>query len=152
MKSKFLFIILFVSLTFLQAKSQEKTIAKNAIVNPVGWFDINVGSLDRAKKFYETVFNLKLTDAPIEWGKQSFFPFNPQIPNISGALVEKVDFAPNKNNTVIYFETQDCIAEESRIVKAGGKVVQPKMHIGDFGYVSIFIDTEGNIVGLHSIK
>jgi predicted enzyme related to lactoylglutathione lyase len=120
--------------------------------NPVGWFDINVANLDRAKKFYGTVFNVKLTDASIEWGKQSFFPFNHESPNISGALVEKTDFVPSSNNTVIYFETEDNIAEEQRIQKAGGKIVQPKMSIGEFGFISIFIDTEGNTVGLHSRK
>ncbi len=123
-----------------------------ANVNPVGWFDLNVANLDRAKKFYETVFNLKLADAPMEWGKQSFFPFNPQSANISGALVEKKEYKPNSNNTVIYFETENIIAEEQRIEKAGGKVVQPKMNIGEFGFISIFIDTEGNTVGLHSRK
>lgn len=123
-----------------------------ANVNPVGWFDIHVSNLDRAKKFYETVFSIKLTDLPIEWGKQSLFPFDHESPNISGALVEKKDMQPSANNTVVYFETEDCVAEESRIVQAGGKVVQPKMHIGEFGYVSIFIDTEGNTIGLHSRK
>ncbi|WP_298425709.1 VOC family protein [uncultured Kordia sp.] len=120
--------------------------------NPVGWFDLNVANLDRAKKFYETVFNLKLSDAPIEWGKQSFFPFNHESSNISGALVEKTDFVPSSNNTVVYFETEDNIAEEQRIEMAGGKMVQPKMSIGEFGFISIFIDTEGNTVGLHSRK
>lgn len=120
--------------------------------NPVGWFDLYVANLDRAKKFYATVFNLELTDAPIEWGKQSFFPFNQENPNISGALVEKTDFVPSSNNTVIYFDTEDNIAEEKRIEKAGGKVLQPKMSIGEFGFISIFIDTEGNTVGLHSRK
>ena len=123
-----------------------------ANVNPVGWFDLHVANLDRAKKFYETVFNVKLTDLPIEWGKQSLFPFNHESPNISGALVEKVDFVPTSNNTVIYFETEDNISEEQRVEKAGGKVVQPKMNIGEFGFISIFIDTEGNTVGLHSRK
>lgn len=120
--------------------------------NPVGWFDIHVSNLDRAKKFYETVFNLKLTDLPIEWGKQSLFPFNHESSNISGALVEKADFSPSSNNTVIYFETADCVAEEEKITQAGGKVVQPKMNIGEFGFISIFIDSEGNTVGLHSRK
>ena len=120
--------------------------------NPVGWFDINVANLDRAKKFYETVFNVNLTDAPEEWGKQSFFPFNQESPNISGALVHKTDFVPSSNNTIVYFETEDNITEEQRVEKAGGKVVQPKMNIGEFGFVSIFIDTEGNTLGLHSRK
>ncbi len=120
--------------------------------NPVGWFDIHVSNIDRAKKFYGTVFNTQLVDLPIEWGKQSLFPFTPESPNISGALVEKADMMPNGSNTVIYFETEDCIAEEKRIEAAGGKIVQPKMHIGEFGFVSIFIDTEGNTIGLHSRK
>jgi len=120
--------------------------------NPVGWFDIHVSNLDKAKKFYETVFNIQLFDAPTEWGKQSFFPFNHESPNISGALVEKADFSVSSNNTVVYFETENCTTEEKRIEQAGGKVVQPKMNIGEFGFISIFIDTEGNTVGLHSRK
>ncbi len=121
-------------------------------VNPVGWFDIHVSNLDRAKKFYETVFSIQLTDLPIEWGKQSLFPFDHNSPNISGALVEKPDITPGRNNTVVYFETEDCIKEEGKIEVAGGKIVQPKVSIGDFGFVSIFIDTEGNTIGLHSRK
>lgn len=120
--------------------------------NPVGWFDIHVSNLERAKKFYETVFNVKLHDLPLEWGKQSLFPFDPEHSNISGALVEKAELQSNANNTVVYFETEDCASEEQRVTQAGGKVVQPKTHIGEFGYISIFIDSEGNTVGLHSRK
>lgn len=120
--------------------------------NPVGWFDIYVSNLDRAKKFYETVFNLQLTDLPIEWGKQSLFPYNHESANISGALVEKADFMSNGNNTVVYFETEDCTTEEKRIEEMGGKIVRPKMSIGDFGFISLFIDSEGNTIGLHSQK
>jgi uncharacterized protein len=123
-----------------------------ANLNPVGWFDIHVSNIDRAKKFYETVFHVTLTDLPLEWGKQSLFPFNHESSNISGALVEKADMTPGGNNTVVYFETEDCTAEEKRIAAAGGKIVRPKMSIGEFGFVSIFIDTEGNTIGLHSRK
>lgn len=123
-----------------------------ANVNPVGWFDIYVSNLDRAKKFYETVFNLQLTDLPIEWGRQALFPSDNEGLNISGALVEKADFTPSSNNTVIYFVTEDCLAEEVRVEASGGKIVQPKMSIGDFGFMSIFIDSEGNTIGLHSRK
>lgn len=120
--------------------------------NPVGWFDIHVTDFERAKNFYEKVFGVKLVDLPIEWGKQAVFPFSPESPNISGALVEKKDMQPNANNTVVYFETEYCVPEERRIEQEGGKIVQPKMHIGEFGYVSIFIDSEGNTIGLHSRK
>lgn len=120
--------------------------------NPVGWFDIHVSDLSRAKTFYETVFNVKLIDLPLDWGKQALFPFDQEFPNISGALVENADRTPNGNNTVVYFESEDCLTEENRINEAGGKIIRPKMSIGEFGFVSIFTDTEGNTIGLHSRK
>lgn len=119
-------------------------------VNPVGWFDISVSNLTRAKKFYETVFNIQLVDFPVEWGKQSAFPADYEGLNISGALVEKEDRPANGNNTIVYFVSNDCTTEEARVENAGGKIITPKMSIGEFGFVSIIIDTEGNTIGLHS--
>jgi len=121
-------------------------------VNPVGWFDIYVSNLDRAKKFYETVFNIQLNDFPIEWGRQSAFPSDFEGPNVSGALVEKEDYDPSGNNTIIYFVSEDCTTEETRVEQAGGKIIKPKMSIGEFGFVSIILDQDGNTIGLHSRK
>jgi uncharacterized protein len=119
-------------------------------VNPVGWFDINVANLDRAKKFYEAVFGTQFVDLPLEWGKQALFPADNAGLNISGALVEKVDFVARGNNTIVYFVSDDCVTEESKVENAGGKVIAPKMSIGEFGFVSIILDSEGNTIGLHS--
>ncbi len=119
-------------------------------VNPVGWFDLYVADLDRAKKFYESVFRLTLTELPLEWGRQALFPFHPDAPNISGALVEKKDYRPVAGNTLVYFETEDCLREEEKIAALGGKILTPKMSIGEFGFVSIAMDSEGNTIGLHS--
>lgn len=118
--------------------------------NPVGWFDIYVANFERAKQFYEQVFEVQLSDLPVEWGRQALFPFKPDSPNISGAIVEKPDWNPGPSNTVIYFETEDCSILEPRIEMAGGKMLQPKMNIGEFGFVAIFLDSEGNTLGLHS--
>lgn len=119
-------------------------------VNPVCWFDIYVAKLDRAKKFYETVFSIKLTDLPIAWGKQATFPFENNGANATGALVEKENYIASSNNTIVYFASADCIAEVSRVVAAGGKVIRPKTPIGEFGFIAILEDTEGNTIGLHS--
>lgn len=118
--------------------------------NPVTWFDLSVSDLDRAKQFYETVFDIRLVEFPTEWGRQAAFPSDNEGPNASGALVEKADRAANGNNTIVYFATKECAAEEQRVEKAGGSVITPKMPIGEFGFVSIIMDTEGNIIGLHS--
>ena len=121
-------------------------------INPVGWFDIYVSNLDRAKKFYEAVFKIQLVDLQSEWGKNSFFPSDFEGMNISGALVEKEDRITNGNNTMVYFVSEDCITEESRVEKAGGKIITPKISIGEFGFISVILDTEGNAIGLHSQK
>lgn len=121
-------------------------------VNPVCWFDIFVSDLNRAKKFYETVFNIRLADFPEEWGKQSGFPFENEGQNTTGALVEKDGYVANENNTIVYFASEDCVTEEARVENAGGKIVRPKTSIGEFGFVSILMDTEGNTIGLHSKK
>jgi predicted enzyme related to lactoylglutathione lyase len=121
-------------------------------VNPVSWFDIYVSDIDRAKKFYERVFNIQFTSLPIEWGKQSFFPADLESVGCTGALVEKADRIANGNNTVVYFNSEDCVIEEARVENAGGKILSPKMSIGEFGFISILMDTEGNTIGLHSRK
>ncbi len=121
-------------------------------VNPVNWFDISVSNFERAKKFYETVFNIQLVDFPVEWGKQAAFPSDYQGLNCSGALVEKENRIENGNNTVIYFESENCVTEEVRVENAGGKILKSKISIGEFGFVSLLLDTEGNTIGLHSRK
>ena len=119
-------------------------------LNPVCWFDINVTNLEKSKQFYETVLNTKLTDLPIEWGRQSTFPFSDNGPNATGALVEKEAVPSNGNSTVIYFSSEDCTTEELRIEKAGGKIIKRKTPIGEFGFISLFQDLDGNTIGLHS--
>ncbi|MFK8044859.1 MAG: VOC family protein [Crocinitomicaceae bacterium] len=121
-------------------------------LNPVNWFDIHVSNLERAKEFYETVFNVKLTDFPLEWGKQSAFPFDPTGANSSGALVEKTEMVPSESNTIIYFESEDCVTEQAKVEAAGGIIIRPKMAIGEFGFIALMKDTEGNTIGLHSRK
>ncbi len=121
-------------------------------MNPVSWFDISVANLERAKAFYQSVFAIELSDFPIEWGRQSAFPADFGGPNTSGALVEKSDFVAGSNNTIVYFNCEDCAVEESRVVEAGGQVLQAKTNIWEFGNIAILLDTEGNTIGLHSNK
>ena len=121
-------------------------------LNPVCWFDIHVSNLEKSKIFYEAVLDTKLTDLPPAWGKQSTFPFEDNGANTTGALVESENLSSNGNNTVIYFASEDCTTEQERVESAGGKIIKPKMSIGEFGYVSIFSDLDGNILGLHSRK
>lgn len=70
----------------------------------------------------------------------------------SGAIVRKDNYPAGGNSTTVYFSCEDCAVEESKIASAGGKVVQSKFSIGEYGFCVIVVDTEGNIIGLHSQK
>jgi predicted enzyme related to lactoylglutathione lyase len=121
--------------------------------NPVRWFEISVQDMNRARKFYETVFQTKLTklDSPI----MEYWTFPQMImdkPGTSGALV-KMDGAPSGvGGTLIYFACEDCAVEAARVVKSGGKIKQEKVAIGPYGYIALAFDTEGNMIGLHSMQ
>ena len=70
----------------------------------------------------------------------------------AGALVKMEGFKAGGNSTLVYFGSNDCITEEQRVEKAGGKIFTPKMSIGEHGFITLFTDTEGNMVGLHSME
>jgi len=124
--------------------------------NVVCWFEIYVNDMDRAKKFYSKVLNLEIVDAPPMDGmdnmQMSFFPWVENTPNASGALVKMEGVCAGMGGTMIYFQCEDCSVEESRVEAAGGKIHQSKMSLGEHGFCSICIDSEGNMFGLHSLK
>ncbi|TDU39928.1 hypothetical protein BXY82_1966 [Gelidibacter sediminis] len=127
--------------------------------NPIVWFEIYIEDLDRAKKFYELVLHTKLErlltpETTNETGgvEMITFPMDRNCPGASGALVKMEGVNAGGNSTLVYFASNDCSIDEARVDKAEGKIFRPKMSIGNYGYISLFYDTEGNMVGLHSMK
>jgi len=120
--------------------------------NPVGWFEIYVEDIDRATKFYEAVLGTKLErlEAPMENLEMMAFPMSMGEPGAAGALCRMDGVKPGGGGTLIYFSTEDCGVEASRIEGAGGEVQMPKTAIGQYGFIAMGIDTEGNLFGLHS--
>lgn len=120
--------------------------------NPVGWFEIYVQDMARASAFYETVFAVKLErigdDKPELWK----FPQSMTEYGASGALARMEGFPSGGNSVLIYFSCEDCANELARVAKAGGKVQQEKMPVGQYGFIALAIDTEGNMIGLHSMR
>jgi predicted enzyme related to lactoylglutathione lyase len=121
--------------------------------NPVGWFEIYVNDMVRAKKFYQAVFLrgefLKISDGQIE---MYAFPWIENGLNTSGALVRTEHMKPGQGGIIIYFTCEDCAIEENLTLQNGGNIIKSKFSIGEYGFVSIINDTEGNIIGLHSNK
>ncbi len=120
--------------------------------NPVGWFEIYVQDLPRARKFYETVLGASLTKLDAGDLEMWAFPMAENGPGISGALLSVPGVPSGGNSTLVYFRCDDCAVEAGRVAGAGGKVQREKMGIGQYGYIAMAYDTEGNLFGLHSMK
>lgn len=124
--------------------------------NVFTWVEIYVDDMDRARKFYETVLKVELVDMETPGGigdmQMVSFPWAENEPNISGALIKTNDMKPGTGGTLVYFACDDCAKETSRVEAAGGEVLQDKFQIGEHGFCSICMDTEGNTIGFHSSK
>ena len=126
--------------------------------NPVVWFEIHVQDMARARKFYEAVFQCQLETLKSPAGEANgmqmlSFPGDMTTMVASGALV-KMEGVPSGGGggTLVYFACEDCAVEQGRVEKAGGKVFKPKFSIGEYGQCALVNDTEGNMIGLHSMK
>ena len=119
--------------------------------NPISWFEIYVQDMPRAKAFYEAVLQVTLTPlnaAPLEmWA----FPSDMAGYGVSGALVQMEGVPSGGNSTLVYFHSEDCAVEASKVPGLGGQVCRPKFAIGEFGHIALVLDTEGNMIGLHSM-
>ncbi len=122
--------------------------------NAVGWFDLYVEDMDRASAFYEAVFRQRLEpiDDPTRESVMRAFSANMSAYGAGGALVKSSHARPGPGGTMVYFSVEDCEVEQGRVPAAGGKVLRPKFSIGPFGWVSVCMDTEGNMFGLNSMR
>ena len=120
--------------------------------NPVGWFEIYVQDMKRAKSFYEGVFGYKFEQMPSPESEYWMFPMEREAAGSAGALCKMPGFPSGKNSVLVYFTCEDCAVQEGKAKKLGGRVEKPKMSIGEYGYISLVYDTEGNMIGLHSRK
>lgn len=120
--------------------------------NPAVWFSIQVDDMPRAKAFYEAVFGVKLSRLENTDNEMWSFPGDMNAYGASGALTRTPGVRGGGNGTVVYFTCEDCAVEAEKAAKAGGRIQQPKTSIGQYGAMALVYDTEGNLIGLHSMK
>lgn len=121
-------------------------------MNAVNWFEIPVNDLERAKAFYEHVLGLELSLNEMGPLKMAWFPMNQGAPGSTGSLVKADHYAPSMQGSMVYFTVQSIEDACKRIEEKGGEVLNPKMSIGEYGFVAHFKDCEGNRVALHATK
>lgn len=122
----------------------------------INWFEIIAADLPRACSFYETIMGYpKGSMAPMDFGpgKMAFFPMEGCEGGVGGALwYDGANSKPGPDGVRVYLAAEGQIdAVLGRVPTSGGAVVMPKTSIGQHGFIALFQDSEGNIVGLHSM-
>jgi uncharacterized protein len=123
--------------------------------NAISWFEIPTTDLDRAQKFYETIFATSLIPLDLQNLRMRMFPIENQTSGIGGALCHNKDFykPSSTDGPLIYLNGNPDVQNVlDRVEAAGGKVLVPKTQISpEYGYMAVIIDSEGNRIALHSV-
>jgi predicted enzyme related to lactoylglutathione lyase len=127
--------------------------------NPVVWFEIYVQNMERAKAFYEAVLAVKLEKMPAPTEEMNMemwsFPSDKDAAKTTygacGMLIKMEGVPSGCGGTLVYFACEDCAVETARATENGGSIFKEKMSIGEHGFISMVYDTEGNMIGLHSM-
>ena len=121
----------------------------------ISWFEIGTTNLERATKFYETIFNVQLIPMDLPNIKMRMFPLDDMMTQVGGALVDSGGFhKPSASDgPLIYLNGNPDVQKVlDKVEAAGGKIMVPKTEISpEYGYMAVIIDTEGNRIGLHSV-
>lgn len=122
--------------------------------NVLNWFEVPAADFQRAKKFYEDIFEINIAGHSMGGYLMGFFPYEMGSGKLSGAIVHGEHRIPSKDGALIYFNANpDLSTTLNRIEKAGGKILVPKTQISpEIGFFALFIDSEGNKMALHSQK
>ena len=118
--------------------------------NLAGWFEIPVTDMDRAKTFYESVFDLHLELQEMGPQEMAWFPMQEELYGAGGALVRGPGYLPAQTGVIIYLTTADIETTLAKAQAQGGRVLARKTAIGDYGFIGFIADTEGNRIGIHS--
>lgn len=123
--------------------------------NAISWFEIPAIDIDRAQKFYESIFLIKMNAMDFPQMKMRMFPLDDPMKGVGGTLVDSGGFhKPSATDgPLIYLNgNPDVQIVLSRVEAAGGKIMMPKTEISpEYGYMAVFFDTEGNRIALHSV-
>jgi len=122
--------------------------------NAISWFEIPSIDLSRAAKFYETIFDIKLNPLDLPEIKMRLFPLEDNMSGVGGAIVDSGGFhkPSSTDGPLLYLNANPDVQNVlDKIEAAGGKIIVPKMSVGEYGFMGAFIDTEGNRIALHSV-
>lgn len=119
-------------------------------MNPVNWFEIPANNIEQAKNFYEAVFGFDMPINEMGGSLMAWFPGNPTQAGAVGTLIQGDGYVPSMEGSMVYFAVENIEATLEKITENGGEALSPKISIGEYGFIAMFRDNQGNRVSLHS--
>jgi uncharacterized protein len=120
--------------------------------NAISWFEIPVTNVERAKKFYETILDIQMTEIKLDTDfVLVLFPV--EEGTVGGALCWNENFyKPTQTGSILYLNANPDLQNIlEKVEPEGGKIIKSKTRISDeFGFMAFIEDTEGNRLALHS--
>ncbi len=122
------------------------------VKDALNWFEIPVADFDRAKKFYGTIFDFDMPEMMMGPNRMGFF-LHERGKGVGGAIILESGRKPSDHGTLVYLAAgADLGVVLNRVKAAGGSVTVAKREVAPgMGFVGLFKDSEGNLVGLHSM-
>ena len=122
----------------------------NSMKSFVSIFEIPATEISRAINFYQIILDIKIEKMDMPEMQMGIFPYEGQM--VTGVIIKAEGYKPSADGVTIYLNGGDnlqIILE--KVEKNGGKIITPKtLHADESGYFAIFLDSEGNKIGLHS--
>lgn len=115
-------------------------------------FEIPTTDFSRAVNFYQSILDIEITKIEMQGTQMGLFPSDGQT--ASGVLIKGEGYNPSSDGVIIYLNGGDDLQFILNKVEAnGGEIIVPKTLIDEEnGYFAMFLDTEGNRIGLHSLN
>ena len=116
----------------------------------VSIFEIPATDISRAVDFYQAILDIEIEKMTFPGMQMGLFPSEGQM--TFGVIIQGEDYTPSANGVTIYLNGGDNLQVIlDKVEEKGGNIIAPKtLHADESGYFGMFIDSEGNRIGLHS--
>ena len=117
----------------------------------INWVEIPVTDMKRAIGFYSQIFEIEFIEMEIGVVKYALFPTDDKYN--CGALAQGDYYKPSADGVTIYLDGgNDLDVILSKVKTACGNVIMGKTLLSnEAGYIGLFIDSEGNRIGLQNM-
>ncbi|PWJ57387.1 hypothetical protein CLV98_10794 [Dyadobacter jejuensis] len=158
MKNRLLYLYLLLTCSMTACNTQTESIADDTHSNPttpimkshISLFEIPATDISRAVDFYQAILGITIEKMEMDGMEMGIFPYEEHL--VTGVIMKADGYKPSANGVTIYLDGGDNLQKIlDKVEENGGKiVVQKTAHADENGFFALFIDTEGNKLGLNS--